>query len=122
MNKLAELLEEARESVKLLANKLHNELEYDYSEEQEQLCRRIDTALAEHKKSEEEAKWVEGVTVSGVSSEEYCMEDTFLQVWPTLNPDNPFSWSVCNRLGEKIGHATTSSKAKAAAIKAARGL
>lgn len=41
------LLREARESVQLLANKLHNELDYDYSEEQEQLCFRIDAALAE---------------------------------------------------------------------------
>ena len=42
-----ELLREARESVQLLANKLHNELDYAYSEEQEQLCSRIDAALAE---------------------------------------------------------------------------
>lgn len=43
-----ELLREARESVQLLANKLHNELDYGYSEEQEQLCSRIDTALTAH--------------------------------------------------------------------------
>jgi len=47
-----ELLREARESVRLLANKFHNELEYHYAEEQEHLCHHIGAALAEHDKEQ----------------------------------------------------------------------
>lgn len=101
------LLREARESVQLLANKLYNELDYGYSEEQEQLCSRIDTALAQ---KDAEVVWSR-------SRDRYWSQIDSADVQVQFLPSSKnWHWEVV-----RYGFMPTEEEAKKAAIDAAKG-
>ena len=107
---LIALLHEARESVQLLANKLHNELDYDYSEEQEQLCSRIDAALVAHDTPHKVA-W-RNLDYKAIYVADCDGADLEVQLGAER-----WHWDV-----SRFGDCATLEEAQAAAVKAARGM